>query len=194
MSCADGDFELRELSRLKGAVTAFAACGAAAGALGSAHLLVLLAAAAGRSRDVALRGELDLAVVIPAHDEETQIVTTVRSIQACDYDPARRRIIVIADNCSDQTAAAARRSGAEVWERSDPLHRGKGHALAWAFDRVLKDDSIRAVCDRRGLHPIAQPPERNGRAHRGGCRCGPGSIPGVEPRAFRRDRPSMGGV
>jgi|SRR5579884_2788296 len=146
MSCADGDFELRELSRLKGAVTAFAACGAAAGALGSAHLLVLLAAAAGRSRDVALRGELDLAVVIPAHDEETQIVTTVRSIQACDYDPARRRIIVIADNCSDQTAAAARRSGAEVWERSDPLHRGKGHALAWAFDRVLKDDSIRAVC------------------------------------------------
>jgi hypothetical protein len=53
---------------------------------------------------------------------------------------------VIADNCSDRTAAAARAAGGEVWERSDPIRRGKGHALAWAFDRVLKDESIQVVC------------------------------------------------
>jgi hypothetical protein len=109
---------------------------------------VLLAAAARHSCKTpsAPREGLSLAVVIPAHDEEAQIAATVRSVQACDYEPGRRRIIVIADNCSDRTAAAARACGAEVWERSDPTRRGKGHALAWAFQRVLEDDAIRAVC------------------------------------------------
>jgi hypothetical protein len=109
---------------------------------------MLLAAAARRSHEPAAapRDGLGLAVVIPAHDEEAQIAAAVRSVQACDYEPARRRVIVIADNCSDRTAAAARASGAEVWERSDPARRGKGHALAWAFERVLEDDAIKAVC------------------------------------------------
>lgn len=110
--------------------------------------MMLLAAAARPSHRPAAapRDGLGLAVVIPAHDEEAQIVGAVRSVQACDYDPDHRRIIVIADNCGDRTAAAARSSGAEVWERSDPTRRGKGHALAWAFERVLEDDSIRIVC------------------------------------------------
>jgi 1,2-diacylglycerol 3-beta-glucosyltransferase len=109
---------------------------------------MLLAAAARHSHEPAAapRDGLGLAVVIPAHDEEAQIVAAVRSVQACDYEPGRRRVIVIADNCSDGTAAAARASGAEVWERSDSARRGKGHALAWAFERVLEDDAIRAVC------------------------------------------------
>jgi cellulose synthase/poly-beta-1,6-N-acetylglucosamine synthase-like glycosyltransferase len=38
---------------------------------------------------------------------------------------------VVADNCSDGTAAEARSAGAEVVERSDLLLRGKGHALAF---------------------------------------------------------------
>jgi 1,2-diacylglycerol 3-beta-glucosyltransferase len=148
MSSAAGACELPVTGRLNGAVKAAAACGAAAGGLGSAHLLLLLAAAARHPQRPARapRGRLGLAVVIPAHDEEAQIVTTVRSVQACDYDPGHRRIIVIADNCSDRTAAAARAAGAEVWERSNPVQRGKGHALAWAFERVLEDDAIRAVC------------------------------------------------
>jgi 1,2-diacylglycerol 3-beta-glucosyltransferase len=134
--------------RSKRLVRAAATCGAAGGGLASAHLLMLLAAAARRPRQpaAASRGELGLAVMIPAHDEEPQIVTAVRSVRACEYAPGSRRIIVIADNCSDRTAVVARAAGAEVWERSDPTRRGKGHALAWAFERVLKDDSIRAVC------------------------------------------------
>jgi 1,2-diacylglycerol 3-beta-glucosyltransferase len=40
----------------------------------------------------------------------------------------------------------ARTAGAEVWERVDPLHRGKGHALAWAFERALDDAEVQAVC------------------------------------------------
>jgi cellulose synthase/poly-beta-1,6-N-acetylglucosamine synthase-like glycosyltransferase len=37
--------------------------------------------------------------------------------------------MVIADNCTDETAAVARFAGAEVIERHDPGQRGKGYAL-----------------------------------------------------------------
>jgi hypothetical protein len=117
------------------------------GAVSSAHLLLLLGAAvwSRRGGSPSPCDTVALAVVIPAHDEEGQISATVASVQAGRYSPTNLRIVVVADNCTDQTAATARAAGAEVWERSDPVRRGKGHALAWAFERLLKDDSIEAV-------------------------------------------------
>ena len=46
---------------------------------------------------------------------------------------------MIADNCSDRTGAEAAAGGATVWERVDRTRLGKGHALAWAFERVLRE-------------------------------------------------------
>jgi cellulose synthase/poly-beta-1,6-N-acetylglucosamine synthase-like glycosyltransferase len=67
------------------------------------------------------------AVIIPAHDEALSIAETVSNVReqmsGCD------RIIVVADNCSDDTAAIARNSGAEVVIREDPNNIGKGYAL-----------------------------------------------------------------
>ena len=68
-------------------------------------------------------------VVIPAHDEQEGIAETVASCLSVKYDPRLVRVLVIADNCSDGTADAARRSGAEVFERSDTSRRSKGYAL-----------------------------------------------------------------
>ena len=120
---------------------------AAIGAFCGAHLLLLLAAAL-RSRS-RCRPEpcqsATLAVVIPAHDEESQIAGTIASVRANDYPAAKRRIVVVADNCTDRTADAARSAGAEVWERSDP-RLGKGYALAWALGRLVNDESIEGVC------------------------------------------------
>jgi hypothetical protein len=48
------------------------------------------------------------------------------------------RILVVADNCSDSTAERARLPGVEVVERNDPELRGKGHALAFAVDRLAE--------------------------------------------------------
>ena len=130
------------------AARAGAVCATTIGGVGSAHLLVLLGAVVcGRTKESPPPCEdLSLAVVIPAHDEETQVAATVRSITRTDYDPNCRRVIVIADNCSDRTAAVAQAAGAEVWERSDPSRKGKGHALAWAFERLMHDESVQGVC------------------------------------------------
>jgi 1,2-diacylglycerol 3-beta-glucosyltransferase len=76
-------------------------------------------------------------VVVPAHDEEAGVAATVRSILATEYPPELRRVLVVADNCSDRTAERARRAGAEVLVRDDPARRGKGFALAFAFERSL---------------------------------------------------------
>lgn len=76
-----------------------------------------------------------LATVVPAHNEEALIARTVASL-AADAD-AGVEIVVVADNCTDQTAALARAAGARVLERHDHERRGKGYALDFAFARLL---------------------------------------------------------
>ena len=66
-------------------------------------------------------------VLMPAHDEASGIAEPIRAVRA--QLRARDELIVIADNCSDDTAAIARRLGAHVVERHDLERRGKGYAL-----------------------------------------------------------------
>lgn len=85
---------------------------------------------------------LSLVAVIPAHNEANGIAATVASLLAAEYPAGQRRVLVIADNCDDDTAARARAAGAEVLERKDELLRGKGYALGVAFDHVLADATV----------------------------------------------------
>lgn len=78
-----------------------------------------------------------LAVLVPAHDEGAGILATLASIQA--QLRTGDRLLVVADNCSDDTAALARNAGAEVLERQDFERRGKGYALD-AGVRYLEQD------------------------------------------------------
>ena len=84
-------------------------------------------------------------IVVPAHDEEQGIADTVSSLRSLDYPLELYRVTVVADNCSDQTALRAREAGATVIERQDASLRGKGYALAEAFERSLADGRSDAV-------------------------------------------------
>jgi 1,2-diacylglycerol 3-beta-glucosyltransferase len=109
-------------------------------ALFSGYLLMLLLAARGsaRPRPATQVGDRDLrfVILIPAHDERGGIESTLASLASCCYRADRRRTIVIADNCTDDTADRARGAGAEVWEREDRRKFGKGFALEWALQRL----------------------------------------------------------
>ncbi|MEZ4272494.1 MAG: glycosyltransferase family 2 protein [Myxococcota bacterium] len=108
--------------------------------------LGFLAILARRTRDPSYASpSLRFAVVIPAHNEENDIQKTVHSLLAVDYPEALRDVVVVADNCTDQTAARAKQAGARVLERSDAGKRGKGYALEYAFEILLKESTCDAV-------------------------------------------------
>lgn len=87
------------------------------------------------------------AVVIAAHNEEAVIGSIVRNMQQMDYPRDMYDIFVIADNCSDGTAAVARQYGAQVFERFNNEKKGKGFALEWMFDKIFKmDKQYDALC------------------------------------------------
>ncbi len=80
-------------------------------------------------------------IVVPAHNEAAGIASTVKSLLALDWPQDKRRVVVVADNCSDDTAALARAAGATVLERQSATEKGKGYALQYAFDRLATTPS-----------------------------------------------------
>jgi len=113
--------------------------------LSTAYLIALLLAARSSivnslsSEHAPGRSRLQFVVLIPAHNEEAGIQGTLHSLGSIDYPREHWTAIVIADNCTDATAARAREAGAETWERTDPERPGKGSALAWALEQLEGD-------------------------------------------------------
>lgn len=88
---------------------------------------------------LARKPSIRYAIAIPAHDETSVIAATVSRLRELDYPDELFDIYIVADHCSDETAMLARKAGAIVHERNDGPRTGKGAALAWLFERILKD-------------------------------------------------------
>lgn len=76
-------------------------------------------------------------VLIPAHNEETSLPATLRSLRQQEYPADRVRVVVVADNCTDATAAIVPEGQCLV--RNDPSRPGKGRAVAFGLERVLPE-------------------------------------------------------
>jgi cellulose synthase/poly-beta-1,6-N-acetylglucosamine synthase-like glycosyltransferase len=72
-----------------------------------------------------------VAVLVPAHNESKGLLPTLADIRRQLYPGDR--LLVVADNCTDDTAAVASTAGAEVIERDDGTKLGKGYALDWGL-------------------------------------------------------------
>ena len=77
-------------------------------------------------------GPVTITVLVPAHDEEASIGATITSLLSQSRPP--ERVVVVADNCTDDTVAVARRAGAEVVETV-----GNTEKKAGALNQVLPD-------------------------------------------------------
>jgi len=75
-------------------------------------------------------------IVVPAHDEEAVIAGSVEAVIA---GRTGFELLVVADNCTDQTARVAELAGAQVVVRNEPERKGKGFALAAARDFARRD-------------------------------------------------------
>ncbi|HEY9879279.1 MAG TPA: glycosyltransferase [Leptolyngbyaceae cyanobacterium] len=87
-----------------------------------------------RGKAVGIDPTTQLAILIPAHNEAAGISRTLDTIKP--QLRSQDRLIVIADNCTDDTAAAARAAGATVIERFDTQKRGKGYALDFGLTHL----------------------------------------------------------
>lgn len=110
-----------------------------------------------------------LTILVPAHNEAANIAVTLRSI--APQLGCSDRLIVVAHNCSDDTAAVAAHGGAEVIVRVDRTRRGKGYALDYGI-RFLEGDppDIVVVVDAD-------------------CQLAPGSVDRLARLCARTDRP-----
>ena len=82
------------------------------------------------------------AVLISARNESSVIANLLESIHAQHYPKELLDIIVVADNCTDNTADIARQHGATVYERFNHNQVGKGYALDYAFSQIEKSVGI----------------------------------------------------
>jgi cellulose synthase/poly-beta-1,6-N-acetylglucosamine synthase-like glycosyltransferase len=93
--------------------------------------LGLTPVAAGFRRNACLR----FVIIVPAHNEGRIIGNTIRRL--INTVDASGTVLVVADNCTDATAAVASEAGANVIERHDGSRRGKGFALAFAREHLM---------------------------------------------------------
>ncbi len=107
-------------------------------------------------------------IVVPAHDEADVIGETLRLLKG-SLSPGMS-VLVVADNCTDSTAEAARAIGVDVLERNDSERRGKGFALALAADHLRSDPPdifvvMDADCaiDRPSLQALVESAHASGR-------------------------------
>lgn len=75
-------------------------------------------------------------ILVPAHNEERLLPDLLASLARLDYPTDLFQVHVVADNCTDQTVAVARRSSVQVHVRNDREHLGKGYALNWLLERL----------------------------------------------------------
>ena len=82
------------------------------------------------------------AILIAARNEEAVLPHLLRSIHAQDYPRHLIRTFVVADNCTDRTAALAEAEGATVFQRFNKNQIGKGYALNYLLGRIDETEGL----------------------------------------------------
>ncbi len=103
-----------------------------------AYLLILTGTAffARRTTPVRANPTTRFVIMIPAHNEERLLPDLLTNLNQLDYPRELYTVHVVADNCTDRTAAIAKAHGAIVHERFDQTLRGKGYALEWLLQQI----------------------------------------------------------
>ena len=100
------------------------------------NLLVALAGLKKEKKFAPAAVKKRFAMLIAARNEECVIGNLVQTLKAQDYPSDLYDIYVIPNNCTDDTAGAARRAGAKILECTIPV-KSKGEVLTFAFDHLL---------------------------------------------------------
>jgi cellulose synthase/poly-beta-1,6-N-acetylglucosamine synthase-like glycosyltransferase len=110
-------------------------------------------------------------VLIPAHDEGSGILATLADVRA-QLGP-HDNVLVVADNCTDETAEIVKAAGVDVAIRVDPTRRGKGYALEFGVRHLaINPPDVVVVLDAD-------------------CRLGEGALLRLSGHAMQKGRPAQ---
>ncbi len=79
-------------------------------------------------------------ILIPAHNEARTLPALLESIAKLEYPSANKEVIVIADNCTDNTVKIAKDAGITVYERKTSSKSNKTQALRFAAEILKSSD------------------------------------------------------
>jgi cellulose synthase/poly-beta-1,6-N-acetylglucosamine synthase-like glycosyltransferase len=82
---------------------------------------------------------LNIAIIIPAHNEESDIAQTLIHINKCLPNKGTHCVWTVIDNCTDSTQAVAEKHESSVLVRNNAEQKGKSHALHFAFDTLATE-------------------------------------------------------
>ena len=99
-------------------------------------------------------GQVRVTVLIPAHDEEYSLPTTLGALREQTRPPDR--VVVVADNCTDRTVEIAREMGFEAVPTVANIHK-KGGALNQALASILPAHGRQRRRDGHGRRHQARP-------------------------------------
>ena len=88
-------------------------------------------------------GPVTITVLIPAHNEELLLPSTIAALLAQSHPPAR--VIVVADNCTDSTTRIALEAGVEVFEPVGNFGKKAGalnQVLEWILPFQGENDAV----------------------------------------------------
>jgi cellulose synthase/poly-beta-1,6-N-acetylglucosamine synthase-like glycosyltransferase len=130
---------------------------------------VLMGTPAPRRRVLGSGARPRTVILVPAHNEASVILATLDNLRG-ELDD-QTSLLVVADNCEDETPALAEAAGARVVRRVDPTRRGKGYAIEFGLAELAKaPPDIVIIVDAD-------------------CRVEPGSIATLAERAQTTGRP-----
>ncbi len=75
-------------------------------------------------------------VLVPAHNEELLLSELMNSLRAQDYPENMYEVVVVADNCTDQTAKIAKHENVRTVERKNSRFVGKGYAIKYGLENI----------------------------------------------------------
>lgn len=147
-----------------------------------------------KSRVLKRKSSTRTAVLIPAHNEVSVIAATLRTLLPTLGN--NDRVVVIADNCTDDTATVARENGATVIERFDDKRPGKPYALQFGIEHLQQNPPdvvafLDADCrvDAETIPQLAAAVKQSGRPVQGLNLChadaGDGAVSVVSELGFR---------
>ena len=103
------------------------------------QLVYLFVGLFGKEKEHTAKSNHRYGVIISARNEEKVVGLLIDSIKKQTYPSELIDVFVVADNCTDNTAAVARLAGATVYERCNKTKVGKGYALDDLFHHIDRD-------------------------------------------------------